>query len=157
MGELTTILATTGAILGIINIVWSIYRDLTDRGRLRVGWFIGHLIGPGVHDARPKLMYTVTNVGRRPIMVTQIGGGQGKEHFLIVPRTGTLPRMLAPSEYLNDWAEDPVGVLLHRDGLKFLAAWDSLGRVYRVPKRRVKKLIAEAKEMQAKGSSRGHP
>lgn len=44
MSELTTTLATYGAILSTVAIVWNIYRDLTDRSRLQLTAFIGFVV-----------------------------------------------------------------------------------------------------------------
>lgn len=58
---------------------------------------------PGVGaDHTDKLFFGVTNVGRRPIMVAKVGGAHGGKYFLVTPHAGTIPRMLAPGEYVHE-------------------------------------------------------
>lgn len=139
MPELTTVLATYGAIVATLAVVWNIFRDLTDRGRLRVTCFIGFMALPGVGaDRSDKLFFNVTNVGRRAILVEKVGGAHGGKHFIIVPHPGMAPRMLAPGEYTHVWQDDPLSVL--DKATKFLGAWDSTGRLWKVDRRTLKRL-----------------
>lgn len=146
MPELTTVLATYGAIVSTGAVLWNIYRDLADQGRLRVHCFIGFIVAPGIGtDGTKRLFFNVTNVGRRPIMVTQVGGGLGKDHFLVKPHDDRLPRMLAPGEYLHEWVDDPLSTL--NQETKFLGAWDSTGGIWKVDRRTLKRLLKEADDM----------
>jgi hypothetical protein len=146
MSELTTVLATYGAIVSTGAVLWNIYRDLTDGGRLRVDCFIGFMALPGVGaDHTYKLFFGVTNVGRRPIMVTKVGGAQGGKYFIVPPHPGMTPRMLAPGEYLHEWLDDPLAVLDRTT--KFLGAWDSFDRAWKADRRMLKRLLKEADDM----------
>src|SRR6266404_9207285 len=106
MDRLATWIAVYGALVGSASLAWNIYREITNRGRLRVDVGVGnlHLSGPtfGVAEEpiqRDQLMFTVTNVGRRPIFLTQIGGGYESGDYFMTPQPaneGRLPKRLEP-------------------------------------------------------------
>jgi hypothetical protein len=98
----TTVLAIYGAGLSTAAFAWNVLREVRDRGRLKVHCFVGKLVESGKPlDDTSYLIWNVTNVGRRPIMVTHVGGLEktkdGVGHFWI--KNTTLPKMLQPGEY----------------------------------------------------------
>lgn len=138
-GTITTILATWGAVVSSFAVGWQFYRDITQRGRLRVSCYIGKLVGgPGGIDPNDYLVYNVTNVGKEPVMLTHIGGEMKQHHFIV--NTDRLPLMLQPGEYILEY-KDELSVL--GADLKRLTAIDSVGRVWKAPRRQVKKLKAD--------------
>ncbi len=152
-------IAVWGAVLGTASFGWNIYRSAIDRGRLYVRCSIDHIVQVGavaVGAARPrgpKLTYRVTNVGRRPIFLDRIGGGYSKQHFMIIQGEAPWPRELKPGESYVGWGnEDPVKTLLGDGGVKFLGAWDTTGRLYRVSRRDLQLLFAEAKRLRGDGA-----
>ena len=135
--SVTAVIATYGAVLSTAIAAWSIYRDLMDRGRLEVQCFIGKMIG-GAHarDDSDYLVWTITNIGRRPLMVKMVGGtNRGKKHFIIGPRD--LPKMLAPGEYTLEYSVD-IGKI--SNDLKDLWALDSLGKYWKARRNAVKEV-----------------
>jgi hypothetical protein len=67
----------------------------------------------------------VTNSGRRPVVVTHIGGAIAKDkHFMINTRT-EMPRTLQPGEYFLEYSPD-LSVL--DESPQALWAIDSLGK-----------------------------
>ncbi len=143
---LTLILAVWGAALGTLTAAWNIYRDYTNKGRLRVHCYIGWIAGGGGVDRTDRLVYSVTNVGRQPVMVTHLGGhsvGGDRSAFMIVPHDGTVPRMLAPGEYLLEYTED---LSVFDKPVKFLAAWDSLDRAHKCSRRDLKRILNEVRK-----------
>ena len=133
----TAAIATYGAVLSTVVAAWSIYRDLMDRGRLEVHCFIGKMVG-GAHgrDDRDYLIWMITNIGRRPVMVKIVGGtNRGKKHFVIGPRD--LPKMLAPGEYTLEYS-DEMGKI--SNDLKELWALDTLGNYWKAPRKAVKEV-----------------
>ncbi len=134
---LTTFLAVWGAFLSSVAVGWNLYRDLLQKGRLKVSCYIGKLIGvsSGI-DPNDYLVYNITNVGKEPVLLTHIGGHLKKTHFLLTPHR-PLPHMLKPGEYILEYAHDLS--VLDQD-LKALVAIDSLGRKWKAPKIQVKKL-----------------
>lgn len=141
--SLTSLIALYGAILSSVLLGWNIYRDLTDRGKLRVHCYIGNIIiSCTPPDDTEYLMYIVTNVGRKPILVTHIGGKKrNKKDFFIT--SNNFPKMLNPGEYLTEYTPD---LSLLNENLVSLWAIDSLGKAHKVNKSVVKKLIKERKE-----------
>lgn len=136
----TTFLAIWGAIVSSIAIGWNFYRDLSDRGRLRVQCYIGKIIGGIGDSATDYLIYSVTNTGKRPIMVINIGG---RRHRRVGPYSGlimvsrNLPKMLLPGEYVTEWTEDLS--FLNKDLLS-LGAEDSLGNFWKCDKKSLRNL-----------------
>ena len=138
----TDYIAIYAAILSSVAILWNLYRDITNRGRLRVNCYLGELVVPGMPKVEGDLLvYNVTNVGRKPVVVTHVGGARGDKHFMITPNVTAWPKALGPGEYVLEYTKD-LSVL--DDKLRFLAAWDSLGRVYRVKRRVVRHLKKQA-------------
>ncbi len=87
--SVTTGLAIYGAVVSTLALVWHVYRDVTDRGRLRVQCYIGNLVGGvGPPDSQDYLTYKITNIGRKPVMVTHAGGQyKGERGFMVIPRS----------------------------------------------------------------------
>src|SRR6266581_5705709 len=125
----TIALAAYGALLSTIIAVWNVYREVTNRGRLRVRVSIANKFAVGVGTiATNKLWFKVTNVGRQPIWLTHIGGGYktpGK-HFVIYTLNG-LPKKLEPGESFDDASSDATNLDPQR--LAFLCAWGSFNNV----------------------------
>lgn len=149
--SITLWIAILGAVLGTASFLWNIYRAVSDKGRLRVACRIARFaivpitaLPGGGRPTEPHLTYTITNVGRRSIFVSHFGGvyEDGKS-FEVVPRAA-LPKELKPGETISERAEDPVKVLLRNGRAKFLGAWDTTGKVYKVPRGDLKRLEAEA-------------
>lgn len=141
MDSLTQFLAIWGAVVSTIAIGWNILRDLRDRGRLQVFCYVGEVVGgAGPPDPRPKLVYKVTNAGRKPIVVTHIGGElQNGNHFMVNTRE-PMPKALQPGEFYLDFAED-----LRILDQSPIALWaiDSLGKHWRVPRKQLRYLLRE--------------
>ncbi|GFP30713.1 hypothetical protein HKBW3S34_01633 [Candidatus Hakubella thermalkaliphila] len=70
-GMVITILAIWGTVLSSVSIGWQMYRDFTNRGRLRVDTYLANIIeeGPGPQDQTVYLAWKVTNTGRKPIII----------------------------------------------------------------------------------------
>lgn len=133
----TAVLAVYGAVVSTVALAWHIFRDVTDRGRLRVHCYLGRVLDPAdAEDNRTHLIYHVTNVGRRPVMVTHVGGrrradpGDPKTAFMITTRK--LPKMLQPGEYVIEHTPDLVEFASR---VMALHAIDSHDRRYRAPVR----------------------
>ena len=158
--SITLGIAVWGAILGTVSFVWNIYRSISDKGRLRVSCKIARfavipasVVPPGDRPTEPQLAFTITNVGRRAIFVSRIGGiyKNGKP-FEVVPHTA-LPKELKPGENISERAEDPVRTLLSNGGAKSLGAWDTTGKLYAVPRHEVQRLKIEAARLRDGGSA----
>lgn len=130
---------------------WNLYRDLSDRGRLRVTCYIGAVVGNG--DIKSDLLvWTVTNVGRQPVMLTAIGGKLHKKgQAFIVNTQRPLPIMLKPGEYFIDWMDDYEH--LDPDLLESLTAHSSVGTTYYAPRKEVEVVSEKIAALKAKPES----
>ena len=145
--NLTAFLAVWGAVLSTIGIAWNLYRDLSDRGRLRVTCYLGNIITPGgLSDPKDYLVWSVVNVGRRPIVVQHLGGINADKHFLIMPRNTQLPKTLEPGESLSDYSPE---LSLLGKKLKHLTALDTTGKYHKVPRKQVRALKRQYAEEHA--------
>lgn len=148
MEALTVFLAIWGAVLSTIAIGWNVRRDLIDRGRLRVICYVGQLVGgPGPEDPIAKLVYNVTNIGRRAIVVTHIGGEFSKDRHFMVTTRGQMPRMLQPGEYFLEYV-DNLAVL--EENPTALWAIDSLGKRWKISRRQLRLLLSKHQKANAK-------
>jgi hypothetical protein len=129
MTTLTIILAIYGAVLSSIALGWHVYRDMTERGRLRVYCYVGDIHTPALGKKEgPVLTWSISNVGRQAVWLQTIGGDlDGDNHFMINPHQ-QLPRELKPGESFLDYAD--VGEV---DPERLTALWacDSLGRYHK--------------------------
>ncbi len=140
---ITTVLAAWGAIVSSIAIGWNLYRDIAQRGRLRVSCYIGKIVDEATGiDPRDYLIYNITNIGKEPLVLTHIGGALQKSHFMIKSRH-QIPMTLKPGEYILEYSHD---LSILGEGLKHLWAIDSLDRKYKAPRKQVKRLKREYSE-----------
>ncbi len=148
---MTTFLAIWGAVVSTIAILWNIRRDLVDRGKVRVVCYLGHLRGgDGPPDPRTYLIYNVTNVGRRSVVVTHIGGAIRKdEHFMINTR-GPMPRTLQPGEYMLENSPD---LSMLDETPEALWAIDSLNNYWKVPRKMLRQLIDDRQKGHVRSAS----
>jgi len=142
--NLTAFLAIWGAVLSTIGIVWNLYRDLSDRGRLRVTCYLANIVSEaGQADPKDYLAWAVVNVGRRPIVVQHLGGINEEKRFLIRPWNTDLPKKLAPGESLTGYTPE-LSVLGKK--LKHLTALDATGKYHKAPRKQVRALKREYAE-----------
>lgn len=92
------------------------------------------------------LFVSITNVGRRPVMVKGWGAikknhAPGKRGIFIVPIG--LPRMLKEGEYHNEWTPE---LSFISDDLEKIYVWDSVGREWKISRKNFKYLLATARE-----------
>jgi hypothetical protein len=146
--SLTAVLAVYGALLSSLVFGWNLYRDLTNRGKLKVSCWIGQrIIEGGPEDSKDYLVYTVTNVGRQPILVTHVGGttkpSGSMRHNAFMVATREIPRMLHPGEYVLAYASD---LSILDENLISLWALDSLEKHHKVKRAVTKQLVTKAQE-----------
>jgi hypothetical protein len=134
---LTTFWAIWGAVVSTIAITWNVWRDLTDRGKLDIMCYMGLLVGGVIPDEGLKLIYRVTNVGRKPVVLTHIGGGlTDKRHFMIT--AVDLPKTLQPGDYYLNYSND---LSILDQNPTALWAIDSLNRHWKIPKKMLRQLL----------------
>ncbi len=160
---LTPLLAIWGAFLSSVALGRNLYRDLTDRPRVKVEAKVRRIVViPGgqwyavapdleIPDASKQLLIvmSVVNVRRRPVRWEGWGGiykkpVDGKTGFVVLPRI--IPKMLNEGDALGEYTQlEPDGYPAN-DAVKRLQAWDSTGRNWKISWLRMKKLRKEARE-----------
>jgi hypothetical protein len=147
---LTQVLAMWGAILSSVITILNIARWVQDRYRLKVEGMIGKFHGIGTLPAKPpkgtQFLITVTNIGRRPIMVQGIGFVISKNDQGALVAVG-LPKMLKEGEYHMEWTDD---FEMLSEKVKNIFAWDSAGRKWKMGRRNLRRLKAQAVEQETK-------
>jgi hypothetical protein len=141
--EFKDFVAFYGAIISSVVGAWNIYQSVNDRGKLKVHCYLADIVGDGRIMESNVLTYHVTNVGKKPVFVTEIGGSYkksaGGKHFLLKTRRQT-PIKLEPGEIFTEYTNDLS--VLSKDVMA-LVAIDSLSRTYKVKRKILKQLIKQ--------------
>ncbi len=160
--NLTTFLAAWGALVSTAVAAWTISRDIRDRAKLQLDVMIGNIIQAG-QQSDDFLLITITNVGRRPVVVKNWAlhykkqEGQ-REWGIIIPEG--LPRLLREGEYHMEHTPE-----LERltDGVTGISVFDSAGREWKVTKKQLESVVEDArrallekKKLQVKSSGPGN-
>lgn len=159
--SLTSFLAVWGAILSSITFGWTMYRDVRDRAKIKLSAQLRRIgrrdgdgayfsIEPGMNIAASEQLFvviSVVNVGRRPMRWKGVGGHyrrpvDGKNGFVVSARF--LPKTLEEQEALDEFTE--LDAQFTSGNVKRLYIWDVAGREWRVSRRDMKKLVADAKK-----------
>jgi hypothetical protein len=153
---ITTVLAIWGAVLSTITVVWNVLRDRRDRPKLKLTPLLelmaqdsyGHLhplkdLTGEEHDkAQCVLGLTVTNVGRRPILVTGWGTTAANNS---VP---TFFPAFRRSEPLGEGEFQRLAVTSAlKDSVRTIFVRDSTGKDWKLPRKQFELLFKEAKRM----------
>lgn len=145
LDKVTLGIALWGAVIATLTAGWSAYRDLVNKGKLRVKCFMGVMATPGVGiDKDNCLIWNITNVGTQPVVLTTIGGRFKDRSGFLLHANLPLPRTLQPGEYVIDWMDDFSN--LEPEDITELSAYDSIGKVYKAHKRDLAKVIEELKK-----------
>ncbi len=159
----TTFLAIWGAILSTIGLAWNFYRDVHDRAKVKVSaslkkfmtgadgraFAVQHNLPVQGPASDVVLLFSFTNIGRRPVMLTTLGGKwhksrNGKKGFVVITRD--LPKMLAEGHYHLEYTNDMDAV---GQNVKRLSVWDSTGKEWKLPSGELRKLKRETQDLQA--------
>jgi hypothetical protein len=142
---ITLIIAIWGALLSTLAIGWNLYRDLMDKGRLRVNCYFGMIVQEGVGIEKENVLFwNITNIGRKPVVLTQMGG-RFKDNYFVLKQHVTLPRTLQPGEFVTGYMED-FSIMEGKD-VKTLTAIDSIGRIYKAPRKQVREVKKDLKDV----------
>jgi hypothetical protein len=160
----TMAMAIYAAVLSTITFGWNLFRDLRDRGKLKISAAVRRIvIGEDGSKFSVKrdfpaegaseqlfIVMTVANIGRRPMRWEGWGGlykesYNGKKGFVCIPRH--LPKILAEKENHQEYTEledefDP-------DNIKKLHIWDGADGEWKLSWWQLRKLVKEAKEARA--------
>lgn len=161
----TAAIACYGAVLATITFGWNLFRDLRDRGKIKIHASVRRIVeGPAgarysitpdfpAVGASEKLyiVMTVANVGRRPMRWEGWGGHykknyKGQPSFLCIPHH--LPKILAEKEIHQEFTE--LEEEFDLNNLKRLYIWDGLDGEWKLSWWQLRKLRSEAKESRAR-------
>ena len=149
---ITLFLASGGLILSSLAIGWNIFRDVLDKGKLKISCFVG--IYTGDPNGGKKIVCNITNIGRKPITATKFMIAYKREKIItlkrwyrscppafVVPRE--LPKTLEPTEYIVEMAnitpEDKI--------IKHLCVIDTIGKYYKSNRKDEKEIRQKIKEI----------
>lgn len=146
--SLSTILAIYGSAVATLSVGWHIRRDMRDRGDLRVDF---HLLGED--GAWPFIEWRITNHGTRPLALAHVGCVVRKRFSR---QLVYLDGMESPNELPCKLDAGQTVVLQTSlrcpDKVRCLAAWDTTGRCYKMPRDRfelVQQDLARQKRIEA--------
>jgi hypothetical protein len=143
--DITKFLALLGAILSTIAITWNIFRDVNDKGKLKIDAIIGKIVPD--HTDKDYLVITITNIGRRPVLVKSWGGMKKKNvkgaRGIFITSRG-LPRMLKEGEYHMEFTED-LSIIFPE--LEKIHVWDSTGKEWKISKKNLKCLFKDVQKI----------
>lgn len=130
------LIAVYAATLSTIIFIWNIIKDFNDKGKLKIRFYIGNLITPTTGEVSKEfLIWSIVNTGRKPIIVTNIGGKGKVKNFIF---TGiNLPKKLEPGESINGYFDNYSQIL--KEAIS-LGVYDSLDKYYSISKKEFKKL-----------------
>jgi len=145
----TLAIAIYGAVIATLSLGWQVFRELRDTGRLGVTLMVGRMFPDGPDE--DELFGFITNLGRRPTMVSQMAGWQGawlwRRQWFTVYAT-ELPRMLQPDERMQVWLKE-----LDLAQVRRLYVLDTRGRRWPVTRRDLRRARARLR----KGTSTAIP
>ncbi len=126
---ITAIIAVYGAVLSTIAIVWQIMGDrvkvrLTVRRNMEI-------VGDPHYHGMILTLFTVTNLGRRPVTITTFGAIRLYPHtnFVVIDSQPQLPCEITEGKYITSkWNQADIDF----STIDYWAAWDSHGRMYKL-------------------------
>lgn len=144
--SLTPLLAVWGAVVSTVALVWNIVRGALESTKVRVEAMIAK-------DTRDPfgpefLTVRITNVRGSTVMIQGLASEdarkdkEGRVRSLVLNAL-TLPKMLEPKAYTVEVIRDFAFI---RPGTKRLYVWDSTGKHWLLPNKRLKELTARAVE-----------
>ena len=145
MDKITDVFGIWGGIIATGLLFWTIYRDVMDKGKLKVHCALMKKINPNqpnnIGNKKLRLVFDITNTGRRPITVVRFGlKVKGVDHFI---RSDEIPKKLAPTDFT---LQECFSLELLNNDLESLWALDSFGKIYYAEESIVNKIKKEAKE-----------
>jgi hypothetical protein len=134
---ITAIVAVYGAVVATANLIWMVYRHVSDRGRLKVD--VMAAVVPG--QRKTRLTFTVTNIGTKTCIVTHLSvRTAGKRHHLLLDHE-ELPHKLEPGEYRIFEFPTLVPSAIYTAKPQYFYAIDSLGNTYKTPRKQTRTVI----------------
>jgi hypothetical protein len=153
---ITTLLAIWGAALSTITVIWTVWKDRHDCPKLKLTPLLelmAHdsygqlhplkdLTGEEHHNAQCVLGLTVTNVGRRPILITGWGTTAANNSVSAFSLASRKPEPLGEGEFQR------LGVTAAlKDSVRTIFVRDSTGKDWNLPQKQLELLREEAQRL----------
>lgn len=156
--SLTTVLAIYAAIVSSICLGWLLYRELSDRARVKISVSLmriatgadGRQFVAAPHlpiedaTAAVHVVVKITNAGGKPVLLQGWGGEwkipeNGKGKFVVISQG--LPRMLKGHESHQEFTPD---LSIVGPNIKSLFVWDSSGKNWYVSDKELREAVEQA-------------
>jgi hypothetical protein len=149
-----------GLVVGLLVLGFNLYKHRVERPRLRIHCYVGHLTmrfegdDGGAHfeseamhlEEPPFLALEISNPGRGPVVISKVGGEyKGGQRFEIVYPAVPLPKRMEPGERI--YYGGPLALV--NDRLRYLAAWDAVGKRWKASSSAVRRLKRTARTERA--------
>jgi len=164
------IIAILALLTSILALAWNIVRDLLiERATLNVVVGFGGLVKikdeksglfvkkgsiPDKETENNKLLFSIVNSGRKPIMIDGIGARckllscirkkVKAKYFHIV--SSRLPKMLQPYEVFNEFEFDNKEIIEHLSDISYFWARDTKGKYWKNSRKNTKELLKTIKK-----------
>lgn len=172
----TDIIASVGLVTSVVALTWNIIRDLIrDRVRIEVMVQFGGLLHfndsknsaifmkeGSLKNKEPRnrqLAFFITNTGRRPIVIKEIGAKFKRRHMKKHPDEAVLqiasvvlPKTLQPYEYAycpTDHFSDVIQEI-EKSNLDYFYAMDTKNQIWKAPKEQLKEVLKNYKAYKTK-------
>jgi hypothetical protein len=158
--DTTRLLALYGALVSTFAVAINAYREFRDRPRLKLTAMLGYKVNHGativsreymlklqpslVNDTSPSFFLTITNTGRRPVLVEGWAiRADRKKLDMTIFCTSQLrfQNCSTEGEYAIERTDD---TQLLANGAKSIYAWDTAGKHWSLPLRQFRRLKKEA-------------
>jgi hypothetical protein len=130
--------AIIALVISAVSAAWNIRKDVRDRGLFKLTVRFKDIAKPDYETKRPPVIFTITNVGRRALILAKYGGTTDSGKFII--KDENLPKKLEPGEQYVGVSDELKDISVH--SLQNLFAIDSLERRYDAPSREVLRISA---------------
>jgi hypothetical protein len=145
---ITILIAAYAAFVSTMVFVWNVYNRRNDRGKIRVNASFGYLVGGGV-TSNIHLIFEFTNVGQKPVQLSNLGGTMYKKYvkdgrwaFVIPCRN--IPIKLEPGDRHFEYFDTLQSV---NDTVKDIIAYDSLNNKYLLKRKTLNRLKSEVRSL----------
>jgi hypothetical protein len=142
--SITLVLAIWGAVVSTVAVLWNIARDALNKPKVTLKGMIAHTPGSGSLPRPVVLAVEITNVGKQAVVIKGLASDNGKNGT----KGGVLmnPRRLPCRLEAKDSAIEELSFTFLHPGVTRLYVWDSTGKHWYLPKKRLEELIKQAKE-----------
>lgn len=130
-------------IISFGTLIWTIYRDWLDKGRVRINAYMGREMDANGKNKSPLGVHLMfQNIGRQPVYLKgwyiKTKDDKGKIGGLFLPGQKTPRQKIEPGSAFDEFV--PTIELLQKPGVQGLFLEDKLGRKWWLKKKTMKRL-----------------